>query len=119
MSLDSAADQIKDYFANDAERLDVIVNTSRGQVSLFVEREILHMIDVKELMRLVASVSIWFRCRFGRLRDSGILGPGEDDYSLRCRNGFVGALWSGVLPWESSLWRRSSTSLGSLHSSIC
>ncbi len=57
--LDSAADQIKDYFANDAERLDVTVNTSRGQVSLFVEREVLHMIDVKELMRLVASVSIW------------------------------------------------------------
>ena len=57
--LDSAADQIKVYFANDADRLDVTVNTSRGRVSLFVEREILHMIDVKELMRLVASVSIW------------------------------------------------------------
>ena len=57
--LDSAADQIKDYFANDAERLDATVNTSRGRVSLFVEREVLHMIDVKELMRLVASVSIW------------------------------------------------------------
>ena len=57
--LDSAADQIKDYFANNAERLDVTVNTSRGQVSLFVEREVLHMIDVKELMRIVASTSIW------------------------------------------------------------
>lgn len=57
--LDSAADQIKDYFANDAERLDVTVNTSQGRVSLFVEREVLHMVDVKELMRLVASVSIW------------------------------------------------------------
>ncbi len=57
--LDSAADQIKDYFSNDAEMLDVTVNTSRGRVNLFVEREVLHMIDVKELMRLVASVSIW------------------------------------------------------------
>ncbi len=57
--LDSVADQIKNYFANDAERLDVTVNTSRGQVNLFVEREILHMIDVKDLMRLVASTSIW------------------------------------------------------------
>ena len=57
--LDSAADQIKGYFANNAERLDVIVNTSRGQVSLFVEREILHMIDVKELLGIVASTSIW------------------------------------------------------------
>ena len=57
--LDSAADQIKDYFANDAERLDVQVNTSRGEVSLFDEREILHMIDVKDLMRYVAAVSVW------------------------------------------------------------
>ena len=55
--LDSAADQIKDYFANDAERLDVRVNTSRGVVSIFEEREILHMIDVKDLMRYVETVS--------------------------------------------------------------
>ena len=57
--LDSAANQIKGYFANDAERLDVQVNTSRGVVSLFDEREILHMIDVKDLMRYVAGVSVW------------------------------------------------------------
>ncbi|MXX92666.1 MAG: TIGR01906 family membrane protein [Chloroflexi bacterium] len=57
--LDSAADQIKEYFANDAERLDVRVNTSRGIVSLFDERETLHMIDVKDLMRYVAAVSVW------------------------------------------------------------
>ena len=57
--LDSAADQIKDYFRNDADRLDVTVDTSRGVVDLFVEREILHMIDVKELIRLVAAVSVW------------------------------------------------------------
>ena len=57
--LDSAADQVKAYFANDAERLDVRVNTSRGVVNLFDEREILHMIDVKDLMRYVAAVSVW------------------------------------------------------------
>lgn len=57
--LDSAADQIKGYFANDAERLDVRVNTSSGTISLFDEREILHMIDVKHLMRIVASTSVW------------------------------------------------------------
>ena len=57
--LDSAADQIKDYFANDAERSDVRVNTSRGMVSLFDEREILHMIDVKDLMSYVAALSVW------------------------------------------------------------
>lgn len=57
--LDSAADQIKDYFQNDAERLDVRVNTSRGTVSLFDEREILHMIDVKDLMKYVSITSVW------------------------------------------------------------
>ena len=57
--LDNAADQIKEYFRNDAERIDVTVNTTRGTISLFVEREILHMIDVKELMRLVAATSVW------------------------------------------------------------
>lgn len=57
--LDSAADQIKDYFENDAERLDVRVNTLSGTVSLFDEREILHMIDVKDLMQIVDATSIW------------------------------------------------------------
>ena len=57
--LNSAADQIKDYFQNDAERLDVRVNTSQGAISLFEEREILHMIDVKDLFRYVADVSVW------------------------------------------------------------
>ena len=59
IELDNAADQIKEYFRNDAERIDVTVNTTRGTISLFVEREILHMIDVKELMRLVAATSVW------------------------------------------------------------
>ena len=57
--LDSAANQVKEYFRNDAERLDVRVNTTRGVISLFDEREVLHMIDVKDLMRYVASVSVW------------------------------------------------------------
>ncbi len=57
--LDSAADQIKDYFRNDAERLVVTVNTSRGQETLFDERETLHMIDVKQLMQYVDAVAVW------------------------------------------------------------
>ncbi len=57
--LDSAADQIKDYFQNDTERLDVRVNTSRGAISIFEEREVLHMIDVKDLFRYVADVAVW------------------------------------------------------------
>ena len=57
--LDSAADQVKEYFRNDAERLDVRVNTTRGVINLFDGREVLHMIDVKDLMRYVAAVSVW------------------------------------------------------------
>lgn len=57
--LNSVSDQIKDYFNNDVERLDVSVNTSQGEFSLFTEREILHMIDVKVLMQGVYEVSIW------------------------------------------------------------
>ncbi len=57
--LDDAADQIKDYFNDDAERLDVRIETSRGLLTLFTEREILHMIDVKALMQGVNSVGLW------------------------------------------------------------
>ena len=57
--LDSAADQIKEYFQNDVERLEVTVVTDSGSIDLFDEREILHMIDVKELVQLTGSVSIW------------------------------------------------------------
>ncbi len=50
--LDSGADQIKDYFTNDVERLDLRV-TFRGQpdFALYSEREISHMVDVKGLMQ--------------------------------------------------------------------
>ena len=34
IELDNAADQIKEYFRNDAERIDVTVNTTRGTISL-------------------------------------------------------------------------------------
>ena len=57
--LESAADQIKEYFQNDTHRLDIMVNTNRGEISLFDEREILHMIDVKDLMRHVGAISTW------------------------------------------------------------
>ena len=49
--LNSAADQIKDYFTNGEEYLDVRVNYQGEQVSLYREREILHMKDVKALMQ--------------------------------------------------------------------
>lgn len=49
--LDSGADQIKDYFTNDEEFLDLRVNYRGEEVSLYNEREILHMVDVKALMQ--------------------------------------------------------------------
>ncbi len=49
--LDSGADQIKDYFTNDADRLDLRVNFRGENLSLYKEREVLHMVDVKGLMQ--------------------------------------------------------------------
>ena len=92
--LDSAADQIKDYFANDIERLDVRVNTSRGIVSLFDEREILHMIDVKDLMRYVATASIW----------SGVVLVFCTALGLTIRRGEFFASMSRWLRWCALVW---------------
>lgn len=49
--LDSGADQIKDYFSNDTERLDLRVTFRGEQISLYNEREVQHMVDVKGLMQ--------------------------------------------------------------------
>lgn len=49
--LDSGADQIKDYFTNDEELLDLRVTFRGEEVSLYKEREVLHMVDVKGLMQ--------------------------------------------------------------------
>lgn len=51
--LNSGADQIKRYFRNDVEFLDVRVNLRGNNVSLYKEREVLHMVDVKALMQNV------------------------------------------------------------------
>lgn len=57
--LDRAADQIKAYFRNDAERLQVYVDDRGSDVGIFVEREILHMVDVKAIMVLVDGLALW------------------------------------------------------------
>ena len=57
--LNSGADQIKEYFGNDAEFLDLRVNFGGTEVSLYKEREILHMVDVKALMQGVFSITRW------------------------------------------------------------
>ena len=55
-ALDSAADQIKDYFTNDAVYLDVRVPYEGQEYSLYNERETLHMVDVKTLMQSVFTI---------------------------------------------------------------
>ena len=57
--LNNGADQIKEYFGNDAEFLDLRVNFGGSEVSLYKEREILHMVDVKALMQGVFSTTRW------------------------------------------------------------
>ncbi len=57
--LNRGADQIKEYFGNDAEFLDLRVNFGGSEVSLYKEREILHMVDVKALMQGVFSITRW------------------------------------------------------------
>ncbi len=57
--LDGIADEIKDYFNNDEDRLNVRVTTSQGEIEVFVEREVLHMIDVKRLIIGVSDSMIW------------------------------------------------------------
>jgi len=57
--LNRGADQIKEYFGNDAEFLDLLVDYNGNDVSLYKEREILHMVDVKALMQAVFAVTRW------------------------------------------------------------
>jgi integral membrane protein (TIGR01906 family) len=49
--LNRGADEIKDYFTNDAELLDLVVTFQGQEISLYKEREVLHMVDVKALMK--------------------------------------------------------------------
>ena len=57
--LNRGAEQIKEYFGNDADFLDLRVNFGGSVVSLYKEREILHMVDVKALMQSVFSITRW------------------------------------------------------------
>ncbi len=52
----SVARQTRDYFNNDIERLDVAASRNGEPFTLYNEREIQHMADVKGLLRLAARV---------------------------------------------------------------
>jgi len=54
-----ATDQIVDYFNGPDEWLDVRVQWAGEEVSLYAEREVLHMRDVKGLVRGVYAAGLW------------------------------------------------------------
>ena len=58
VALTSAANQIIDYFSNDEEFLDLRGDFEGNEIELFNEREITHMADVKDVMRLMFNV-VW------------------------------------------------------------
>jgi len=57
-ALTSAAVQIIEYFENDEEFLDLRVNYEGNEVELFTEREITHMADVKDVMKVMFN-AVW------------------------------------------------------------
>lgn len=48
--LNEASDQIKDYFKNDQEKINIVINRDKS-FKLFNQREIDHMVDVKNLIK--------------------------------------------------------------------
>lgn len=56
--LERGGQQIRDYFNNDDEFLDLRVILNGTEVSLYKEREVLHMADVKELIQGVYKLQL-------------------------------------------------------------
>jgi len=57
--LNSGSDQIKSYFNNDEEYLNLIIIEDGIKYSLYNEKEILHMKDVKHLIKLTQNTIIF------------------------------------------------------------
>ena len=55
--LDRAGGEIRDYFENDARFLAIAVGGSNAAEPLFTEEEVLHMADVKDVMRVLFRVN--------------------------------------------------------------
>ena len=56
--LNNGSDQIKSYFNNDEEYLNLIIVEDGIKYSLYNEKEVIHMKDVKHLMKLTQSTVI-------------------------------------------------------------
>lgn len=58
--LQIAGQQIRDYFNNDEDKIKISISVHGSMVSnLFNEKEILHMYDVKQLVKMVYSVQLY------------------------------------------------------------
>ncbi|MEE8045248.1 MAG: TIGR01906 family membrane protein [Dehalococcoidia bacterium] len=90
--LNRGADQIKEYFNNDAEFLDLRVDFAGAEVSLYKEREILHMVDVKALMQAVFAIARWSGVALLLLLAIGLLGLKQEVFPLLLRS----LKWSAI-----------------------
>ena len=58
--LQSAGQQIRDYFNNDEDNITISISLhGRTVPNLFNENEVLHMYDVKQLVKMVYSVQLY------------------------------------------------------------
>ncbi len=94
--LDRGADQIKAYFNNDVEFLDVRVNFGATEVSLYKDREVLHMVDVKALMQAVFTITRWTGVLLLFLLAIGLLYLKQDLFPLLLRSLKWSAIGTGV-----------------------
>ena len=90
--LNRGADQIKYYFNNDEELLDLQVEYAGADVSLYKEREILHMIDVKALMKGVFAIANWSGVVLLFLLAVGLITLKQDVFPLLLRS----LKWSAI-----------------------
>ena len=90
--LNSGADQIKEYFGNDAEFLDLRVTSGGREFSLYQEREVLHMVDVKALMQAVFAITRWSGVVLLLLLALGMLVLKQDVFPLLLRS----LKWSAI-----------------------
>jgi len=90
--LNRGADQIKKYFNNDEEFLDLQVEYAGADVSLYKEREILHMVDVKALMQSVFAIANWSGVVLLFLLAVGLITLKEDVFPLLLRS----LKWSAI-----------------------
>ena len=83
--LNRGADQIKEYFNNDDEFLDLRVDYAGNEVSLYKERDILHMVDVKALMQSVFAITRWSGLALMLLLAVGLIALKQNVFALLLR----------------------------------